>query len=114
MQKDFEATDSVIAMNKGNLDVQKANASAANSSGLEARSRAKLYDAQFYEQAKTNEWIEKNPGAFNAKKWGEVVAPFAGTARDLAVSYGAGKFGKRQSGSDVSFDPINPKTDRRR
>lgn len=117
MKKDFESADSVIAMNKGALDVQKANTNAANASAYEMQQRGKLYDAQFFEQAKTNEWIQNHPNAFNAKKWGEVVAPYAGAARDVAVTYGAGKFGRGVGGErtkDRMFDPINPKSDRRK
>lgn len=93
LSQDINESNSRIAMNKGQLQLQEANTRAADASAREADNRSKLYDAQFYEANKRNEWIEKNPGWFNARQYGETVAPWMGSARDLAISAAAIKKG---------------------
>lgn len=79
MKKDFEETDSRVAMNKGYRDL-------ANAQAQDSINSAKMKDAQWFQINKENEWIQNHPNWFNAKKYGETVAPWASSVRDIAIT----------------------------
>lgn len=82
--QNWKESGSRIAVNQGQLDVQKANANSANASAESARASAAVKKAQWFEQAKRNEWIQKHPGWFNTRQYMDAVAPAVHAASEGA------------------------------
>lgn len=87
MRKDFEEADSRIGMNLGARDVQFAQAEAARNSAKLTAKETEIREQELFRQKQDTDWIRRNPRWFNAKKYGEVIAPFAATGRDLGILY---------------------------
>lgn len=87
LQQNVGESNSRIAMNRGALDVQRANAEAANASASVSRATAKIRDAEFFQLNKENEFINRHPNYIPAKKALELVGPALGSVRDAASTY---------------------------
>lgn len=68
-----------------------------------------LKDADFYRQNKENEFIQKNPKYIPMKKWSELIAPAAATARDVGLAIGGVRgFGLGKANPEVPSPLSNP------
>lgn len=86
--QDVNESNSRIAMNRGSLDVQRANVEAAKSSALESRTRASLNDANKYEVQKWNDFLMENPGYLKGKAYLELISKGVHSAAEGANAVG--------------------------
>lgn len=107
MQKDFQEADSRIAMNQGYKDLAEAQKQRELASAKVADWEARIKDALFFRENLENEFLRDNPNYLGLKKYGEVLAPYIGSARDVAIGYRSLKgFDGPKKGLDIKKRPL--------
>lgn len=92
LQKDLSVADSQIALNGAAKFREEKNAEAASASAAETREAARLRAAQADQEERENNFWRDNPKSYQLKKSMEMVSPIANTAKDMALTFGAGKY----------------------
>lgn len=103
LQQEVGESNSRIALNRGGIELQRAQERAATGSARVAESEAKIRDAEFYRQNQRNMFLDKHKWLIPAKEILDILSPALGGARDAGVLFRALKgFGPEVS---ESFGP---------
>lgn len=87
MQQDINESNSRIAMNRGTLAVQAAQAESASASAQAARSQAANIDANRFQTEKENDFIRNNPRYIPLKKSLEIIGSSLNSAGEASRIY---------------------------